>query len=127
MKIVDFREKTEALETVRKPPFRELSEKLREQLAAFFFFLILVRPRRRTDVARFTSVVSSAGLSVSWTSLCSAPGGAPPVRPQPCNGGRGWTQRWEEVHLLRVLEKKGLERRKLCVLKILPSQLCFVI
>lgn len=38
MKIVDFREKTEALETVRKPPFRELSEKLREQLAAFFFF-----------------------------------------------------------------------------------------
>lgn len=36
MKIVDFREKTEALETVRKPPFRELSTNCENQLAAFF-------------------------------------------------------------------------------------------
>ena len=75
MKIVDFREKTEALGTVRKPPFRELSTKLGTT--------VLVRLRRHMDAARFTSCLSCWILSILDTPLCSAPGGALAVRPQP--------------------------------------------
>lgn len=49
---------------------------------------------------------------------------APPalLQEEHCCPVSGRRHRQAEVHWLR-----GLERRKLCVLKILPSQLCFVI
>lgn len=100
MKIVDFREKTttttEALETIRKPPIRELSKRL----------------RRHMDFARFASI-GPVGNSVSWTPFSCAAGGALPVsHSHSLSSGDGQST---ERRVLAFCAQKGKERRNLCV------------
>lgn len=73
MKIVD---QAEALETVRKPPFRELSENYEKSWPHVF---VLVRPGRCTDITGLPSVPAAGLFSVPHASsallqdeLCSS-------------------------------------------------------
>lgn len=106
MKIVDFREKTtEALETIRKPPIRELSKRLRPHM----------------DLARFASVSPIGNSYPGHPSLLLQEehylSGTATAFQMGMNGAQ------RGGHWLSVLERD--KRRNLCFTVDSSSQLCF--